>query len=418
MQSSIPPVAPLAPDAQRWHSLDAVRALALLLGVWLHASLAFLPGGYFVIENNTRSLTLEVIVYVIHIFRMSLFFLIAGFFARAMRERRGTAGFIRDRSLRIGLAGLLGWVACIVPIHFIFGWAAARYYGAPTDLRTLGWPHFWLIHLWFLYYLLLLYALILAVRELWASWDVDGHMRAVIDHLVSLAVRNHLLPLAGTLTLAVTLYRVEDWYFWGGIPTPDREPLPQPSALFGYGVPFACGWLLQRRADLLRVWERCWWQYSLVAALCIVISYSLVATGDARALLVPQGRALYAVCYALATWATMLAFIGAATRFFAQPSPLRRYLADSSYWLYVAHVPVVFALQTAFMKLPLHWSLKFTAIMVVTCTSLLLIYHYCVRSTGLGLLMNGRKHPRGRLAEAWQGATPQGYATPAERAQV
>ena len=65
----------LAPDPpQRWHSLDAVRAVALLLGVWLHASLAFLPGGYFIIENNTHSPALQVILYVIHIFRMSLFF--------------------------------------------------------------------------------------------------------------------------------------------------------------------------------------------------------------------------------------------------------------------------------------------------------------------------------------------------------
>jgi hypothetical protein len=408
----------LAPDPpQRWHSLDAVRAFALLLGIWLHASLAFMPGGYFVIENNTHSALLQLIFYVIHIFRMSLFFLIAGFFARAMRERRGTAGFIRDRSLRIGLAGVLGWAGCMVLFHAVFVWAVVRQGGSTAMLRSLGWPFFWLTHLWFLYYLLLLYVLTLAVRAIWVRWDANGRARAVIDRIVSACVRSHLLPLAGALAMAVTLYRVEDWYFWGGIPTPDREPLPQPSALFGFGVPFACGWLLQRRADLLSVWERHWWPYSLVAMACIAISYYLV-TFTNLPLRVPSGRALYAACYALATWTTMVALVGAGTRFFARPSPVWRYLADSSYWLYVAHVPVVFALQTAVMNLQLHWSLKFAAIMVVTCGSLLLIYHYCVRSTGLGQLMNGRKHPRSRLADLWQGAAPQSFPAPTERAEV
>jgi surface polysaccharide O-acyltransferase-like enzyme len=409
----------LAPDPpQRWHGLDAVRAFALLLGIWLHASLAFLPGGYFVIENNTHSATLKVIFYVIHIFRMSLFFLIAGFFARAMRERRGTAGFIRDRSLRIGLTGLLGWAACMGLIHLVFVWTIAHYEGTVVTLSMLGWPFFWLTHLWFLYYLLWLYALTLTVRALWIRLDADGDLSAAIDRLVSRAAHNHSLPLAGALAMAITLYCVEDWYLWGGIPTPDREPLPQPSAIFGYGVPFACGWLLHRQPELLRVWERRWWQYSLAAVACIAISHYLVSVADVRLREAATGQALYAACYALATWTTMLALIGLGTRFFSRPSPRWRYLADSSYWLYVAHVPLVFALQTAVMDLQLHWSLKFAFIMVVTCGVLLLIYHYCVRSTGIGLLMNGRKHPRTPLAALWQGTAPQSFPASADHAEV
>jgi hypothetical protein len=151
---------------------------------------------------------------------------------------------------------------------------------------------------------------------------------------------------------------------------------------------------------------------------CIALSYYLVTFANLHSLLLPRGRALYAACYSLAAWTTMLALIGAGTRFFARLSPVWRYLADASYWLYVAHVPVVFGLQTAVMTLRLHWSLKFAAIMVVTCGSLLLIYHYCVRSTALGQLMSGRKHPRSRLADLWQGAAPQSFPSPAERAET
>lgn len=419
----------LEPDpAERWHALDAVRAVALLLGIWLHASLAFLPGGYFIIENNTHSAALRAIFYVIHIFRMSLFFLIAGFFARMMLQRRGMAGFIRDRSLRIGVTGLLAWAMCMVLIHFAFSWALARHYGPNVSLRMLGWPWLWLTHLWFLYYLLWLYALVLVVRALWLRLDGQGLARAALDRAVSFLVRSHLAPLAAAVPMTITLYSIHDWYAWGGIPTPDRWLAPQPAALFGYAVPFAFGWLLHRQAALLQVWRRHWWQYLLAAMVFIALSHHLVDARDAAlpmrlfkagdaALEMLHFKALYATCYSLATWTTILALLGVGLRFFANPNPRWRYLADASYWLYVAHVPLVFALQTALMDAQLHWSLKFGVIMVVTCSMLLLIYHYGVRSTALGLLMNGRKHPRTPLAALWR-QPPSSLPAPAERAEA
>lgn len=403
-------------SAQRWHALDAVRAVALLLGIWLHGSLAFLPGGYFVIENNTHSPALRVIFYVIHVFRMSLFFLIAGIFARMLRERRGTAGFIRDRCLRIGLTGLLGWAACMVSIHFIFAWALERHYGPTASLRMLGWPWLWLTHLWFLYYLLWMYAWTLIARALWRWGDTHGQARAMVDQAVSFLVRSHLAPLAAALPMAITLYSIRDWYAWGGIPTPDRWLLPQPAASFGYAVPFAFGWLLHRQTHLLRVWQQHWWQYLLAAVVCIAVSHHCVEAWGAIPAL-PRFKALYAACYALATWATMLALLGIGLRFWSAPNPRWRYLADASYWMYVAHVPLVFALQTALMDVHLHWSLKFGVIMVVTCGVLLLAYHYGVRSTSLGTLMNGRRYPRSTLASIWTRTSPR-LVAPTDRAEI
>lgn len=83
---------------ERLHALDTVRALALLLGIVLHAAHPYLTGlkGWVTIESPSD--TLAVIWYTIHMFRMPLFFLIAGFFGRMMLEKRGTAGFIKDRS--------------------------------------------------------------------------------------------------------------------------------------------------------------------------------------------------------------------------------------------------------------------------------------------------------------------------------
>ena len=73
-----------------------------------------------------------------------------------------------------------------------------------------------------------------------------------------------------------------------------------------------------------------------------------------------------------------------------------RYLSDSSYWLYLVHLPIVVWLQVAVAEIPLHWSLKLAFISVATIALALLSYDLFVRSTWLGTLLNGRR--RGRVA--------------------
>ena len=70
----------------RLHALDAVRAFALLLGIAFHASMSFIPGmppAAWSMTDNSPSVPLAEFAFVAHMFRMSLFFFIAGFFARA-----------------------------------------------------------------------------------------------------------------------------------------------------------------------------------------------------------------------------------------------------------------------------------------------------------------------------------------------
>ncbi len=87
----------------RLHALDAVRAYALLLGVVLHSIAGFLQDFPIAAWVDTPSTTAAVIYYVIHIFRMSAFFLMAGFFARMVVERRGMKAFVKDRAKRIAI---------------------------------------------------------------------------------------------------------------------------------------------------------------------------------------------------------------------------------------------------------------------------------------------------------------------------
>ena len=73
---------PTTPD--RLHALDAVRAGALLLGIVLHATMSF----FFVVpaRDVSQGAAPAVAFFVIHTFRMTLFFVIAGFFGRLLEK--------------------------------------------------------------------------------------------------------------------------------------------------------------------------------------------------------------------------------------------------------------------------------------------------------------------------------------------
>ena len=79
---------------QRYHSLDALRAAMMLLGLVLHSAASYMrtplePHGPTTIANNERGI--RPLVFFIHLFRMPVFFVVAGFFACAAvsPQRRG-----------------------------------------------------------------------------------------------------------------------------------------------------------------------------------------------------------------------------------------------------------------------------------------------------------------------------------------
>jgi ABC-type multidrug transport system ATPase subunit len=105
-------------------------------------------------------------------------------------------------------------------------------------------------------------------------------------------------------------------------------------------------------------------------------------------------KTVYALVFGVAVWGWVLGLTGAALRFLSNFNATRRYLADASYWIYLAHLPLVVALQIWVSDWPLHWSVKYPFILIVSFAVLFLSYHYLVRPTFIGRLLNGRKYPR------------------------
>ena len=75
--------------------------------------------------------------------------------------------------------------------------------------------------------------------------------------------------------------------------------------------------------------------------------------------------------------------------------PAIRYLADSSYWLYLTHLPLLLWLQIWLTAFTWPIWLKFILVNGLTIGALLLSYHVLVRYTVFGATLNG---PRDRPA--------------------
>jgi hypothetical protein len=104
-------------------------------------------------------------------------------------------------------------------------------------------------------------------------------------------------------------------------------------------------------------------------------------------------RLLAAAGYALATWASSLALIGLSLRFLSGFSPVRRYIADASYWLYLIHLPIVMVLQILVAQLDWAWPLKFAVILGVGFPLMFASYELLVRHSFIGWLLNGKRVP-------------------------
>ena len=396
-------------DLQRLHALDAVRGFALLLGVAFHAALSFMPGwppGLWAMKDSSPSAFLGDAAFVSHVFRMTLFFFIAGYFARLLHGRLGTAGLLKNRALRIGLPLVAGWVVLFPLVSAVWIAGLTKVFGGsmpdmPAMPKVAG--AFPLIHLWFLYLLLQCYGLVLLVAALVARIDRGQALRTLADRVFSSLLR---LPVAGLFVLALpvagALLPLSNWFYWTGIPTPDQSLLPQAAPLVGYGTAFVVGWLLHRSTDGLAALARHWLPNLLAGAFAVTwMLLSMRASPaapdglPADPLLLFEGvvltKAGFALMHGVAAWGLALGLTGAALRYLDGYSPLRRYVADASYWLYLAHLPVVAALQVWVGHWSLHWSLKYPFILATSLALLFASYHWLVRPTLIGQLLDGRR---------------------------
>ena len=170
---------------KRLHSLDAMRAILMLIGVYFHLahSYSLFPNPWS--QNpETVSIVFDYFREISHYFRMHGFFLIAGFFGALLFERKGAREMILNRFKRI----FLPLMVFIWPIYVMNRYSEefAKHQneglgiiqsleGSLTIFNSLGEFFPWVtIHLWFLYFLFFMSLFALAVKRVFINVNVFG----------------------------------------------------------------------------------------------------------------------------------------------------------------------------------------------------------------------------------------------------
>ena len=149
------------------------------------------------------------------------------------------------------------------------------------------------------------------------------------------------------------------------------------------------GWISKTRDPRQR--------YIPYSTLYLVLSFVLfglmssLLLRHAAAPLVGWPRIVYCVLAALFPWLTVFGGLGVFMRVFSGRGTVMRYLAESSFWVYIIHVPIIALTQA--LLLPLAWpvAVKFLLVATVAIAVSLLSYEYIVRRSLVGEIINGAR---------------------------
>jgi glucan biosynthesis protein C len=377
-----PTAQPAAPS--RYHALDALRAAMMFLGIYLHAVVAYSPVGGWPLKLPPLTTTLDWSVGLIHVFRMPVFYVMAGFFAALLLQRYGLRRAADNRFWRIVVPFVVGWIILYPLVMFL---AALGRGGVDRALdfilsgRFLDYAH--PLHLWFLEYLIVLYLLAI-VAVMGVRLVLPHTVRTLLLGAFRAAVQSPWAPLIFAVPSFLAMLLMKH-------PWLEDPPgfVPVARIVLAYAIPFAFGWLLYLNTDLLETLSRRAWLYAAFAA---AASFAYLAT-----FVFPMERdtAFYVVraAHSVALWLLIFSVTGLFLRYLGGHSALGRYLCDSSYFLYLAHMPVLIAFQLLLNDVALPPLAKMSLALAATIAVLLPLYRYGVRPTFVGAVLNGRRYP-------------------------
>ena len=386
-------------DERRYYGLDALRGSMMMLGIVLHASELYLaapPPQIPLPSDRNTAFVFDLLFHLIHSFRMPTFFVLAGFFTSLLIEKHGLLGTYKNRAARI-LAPLLVGMVTILPLTalFMMDFVLSARFGTLNlipdsgQLQTLrqelsaagievGRPS--PMHLWFLLYLLYFYLLIpvcqyLVKRSLPIAQGVAKLLASpftlVVFGLYSAAT---LWPYRGGQVLSGFLYFT-----------------PHLPSLLYYGSFFVLGYFFHHHLIILETFKRYVPWYAVLSLILFPLSLYLSHV-EYSAFAPTQGMHLAAVlAHGLCTWTLVYLAIGCALRFFDYASPWILYTSQSSYWVFLVHLPVVAFSGWWLTQYDVPAVPKFLCVTGFTTLVCFVSYHYWVQNTRISDLLNGRR---------------------------
>ncbi|MEX5707670.1 glucans biosynthesis protein MdoC [Parafrankia sp. FMc6] len=367
------PAAGASTAGVRYHHLDALRGVIMLIGVFVHVATL---GDDPVFDGIARASGL---------FRMEAFFVISGFLSAMLTAKYGPGLALRRRLAAVGVP----LAATLVLFNPPTLWLISRFHNRSDIsfadfLRACMAPAFegrlnWYLHLWFLL-VLLGYALLTpaAVKLLSRFVSTRCYQQATAGRLRAMT----------TITLLVLGTMAAGRIGWGEAIRPVigsgfHTDLVRRTLEF---LPFFLLGLLLflDRGRLVPSFQRPAPVLLSVSGLVLLASWH----GWVDTLAMGTGRVLVETMFAIPMIATIFA---AASRWGSRPSPALRYLAEASYSVYLLHFFWIYVFATLLGFDPGLGSARMLLLVVATYAATFATHHLVIlRFPLLRRIFNGR----------------------------
>ncbi len=385
----------------RIHGLDALRAIAMILGVFLHASIAYKVGyhqGYWVKDATHNGFFYDFVYFWVNSFRMPAFFLLAGFFARLLYLKIGIKKFSIHRIKRIILPFVASLII-ILPITVVPFYFSKLFYEQGLSFEEsknmslqffVDWFTFkdyqGIMHLWFLHNLIVLYVFALVSLVLNHYIKISSKFK-FLDRLFHVFKNQpHVFVFLSALPIAgvVMLYDSPIPFIWTGL-------FPQNPQLLYYGFFFLIGWFLHRNVFYLENFNKNFWLYLVLGTGLSVFLLAWLNNLEGQPTIAVL---LFKLLYALQGNLLVFGMIGCFNTIFNKNSSFLRYLSDSAYWVYLIHIPFVVGLQMLLFDSSIPGFLRFWIVCIGALFACFFSYHFFVRYNGIGSFLHGKRHKK------------------------
>lgn len=374
--------------SQRIHALDALRAIMMMLGLVIHTAITYGTidyGSTWTIKDpESTDLIMDWIVYLIHNFRMPIFFIVSGFFGALLFYDRSASKMISNRLKRVMYPFVVFLFLLFPLVVFSFIYTGAVFAGAENSLSIAlasasNWTFyipFSTLHLWFLYYLMLLSVVFFGLALFMKRFP---NFCSQITRVFGLILKRPILKviLFSLLTFLALILMGQAWV------ETSTGLLPNIKTLFFYGLFYSFGWILFKTKELLSTFKKYDWQFTCIGLIFITANFLLITVLPAP---------VYTLVNALCVWLFSFGMTGLFFRFTNKESALMRYISDASYWVYLVHLTIVVFLPAFIASWQVPVFIKFLTVLTGTTLICFVSYQYMVRSTFIGQFLNGRKY--------------------------
>ena len=367
----------MSPRSERLHSLDALRAIAMLGVVAYHVVQLSQDG------RADRHPAAEFFLWATHAWRMPIFFLLSGFFTELILDRKGFSYAWKNRRDRIffplAAALLIVWPITLVAVrayNFLQANSASSIFSAEGFLRIFD--HFVrkpsYFHLWFLVYL---------AAMLIAKFGWEWLRRPERNSPSFLSFAALILAAAALLALMKNPFEMD---------TPTRVFMKPYSFLF-LSLFFIAGFLFYRA---YRHHQFLFGHWKAAGTATLIMGAAVISQPTFVLPLAPitmsdwASRLQMAIPMAGFVIAGTLFCIAAAKNIFSWESPTIRFLTASSFFVYLVHHPLLYSVGASLHTYAWPFWQEVSFLMVGAYALSFALFGFVVRGSWLEIFLNGR----------------------------